>query len=108
MLAPNRGTRCPPHKSWSAGITKHRLKNWKTGPFLPKKPNWAECFREDWTPGELGAHERLEAFESNVISKYPSDRDRPSIEATSRLSPHLAHGEITPFQIWGMRQDQRN
>ena len=82
---------------WHHETSSEKLEDWA---LLPKKPNWAECFREDWAPGELGAHERLEAFLDDVISKYPSDRDRPSIEATSRLSPHLAHGEITPFQIW--------
>lgn len=30
---------------------------------------------------------------------HAEGRDRPSADVTSGLSPHLAHGEITPFQI---------
>lgn len=67
---------------------------------LPEKPDWANDFAKDWTPGENGAQEKLAAFLGGAISGYDHDRDKPAIEATSRLSPHLAHGEITPFQIW--------
>jgi deoxyribodipyrimidine photo-lyase len=54
----------------------------------------------DWTPGERGAQDKLAAFLDDAIGVYRNDRDKPGVEATSRLSPHLAHGEITPFQIW--------
>ena len=30
----------------------------------------------------------------------PSDRDRPDRDGTSRLSPHLRFGEISPRQVW--------
>ncbi len=30
----------------------------------------------------------------------PSDRDRPGVQGTSRLSPHLALGTISPLTVW--------
>ena len=66
----------------------------------PKHPDWAGGLRETWTPGEAGAHERLAAFLAGPISDYADMRNRPDIEGTSRLSPHLHHGEISPRQCW--------
>ncbi|MFN4274388.1 MAG: cryptochrome/photolyase family protein [Aliihoeflea sp.] len=74
-----------------------KLADWK---LLPTKPDWAGGLRETWKPGEKGAQERLEAFLDGGIKGYADDRDRPDMESTSRLSPYLAHGEISPFQIW--------
>lgn len=67
---------------------------------LPNKPNWAAGFEEAWQPGETGARERLNQFLSTEISGYASDRDRPDLPSTSRLSPHLRFGEISPRVIW--------
>lgn len=72
-----------------------RLDDWE---LLPTRPDWAEGLRATWTPGEEGAHERLERFVEDGLSLYHR-RDEPGIEATSRLSPHLRFGEISPHQI---------
>ncbi len=66
---------------------------------LPKIP-WDEGIRAVWTPGEASAHQRLEWFLHNAVHQYADLRDRPDLDATSRLSPHLHHGEISPRQIW--------
>ncbi|MBZ9601573.1 cryptochrome/photolyase family protein [Phyllobacterium chamaecytisi] len=84
-------------KRWPYGPPSDKLDDWV---LLPKHPDWSKGFAEVWTPGEHGALDRLHTFLDDKIGDYPEDRDRPDIEATSRLSPHLAHGEITPFQIW--------
>ena len=63
------------------------------------KPDWASGFREVWQPGEEGAQQRLRAFLAGTAEKYDQDRDRPALEGTSRLSPHLHFGEIGPRQI---------
>ncbi len=89
----------PAPKSLKAAPTmpdSEELSDWK---LLPEKPDWAGGIRETWTPGETGARDRLEEFLSGAIKGYANDRDLPGIESTSRLSPHLAHGEITPAQI---------
>ncbi|MET4783204.1 deoxyribodipyrimidine photo-lyase [Glaciihabitans sp. UYNi722] len=67
---------------------------------LPTHPDWAGGIREAWTPGEHAAHERLERFVVVGLEDYDRGRDEPGQDATSRLSPHLRFGEISPFQIW--------
>jgi deoxyribodipyrimidine photo-lyase len=67
---------------------------------LPVKPDWAGGLRETWTPGEAGAAARLADFLSGAFAGYDEKRNRPDVEATSRLSPHLRFGEIGPRQIW--------
>jgi deoxyribodipyrimidine photo-lyase len=73
-----------------------RLDNWR---LLPK-PDWAAGLRASWTPGEAGARARLRAFLEGPIADYARLRDRPDLAATSKLSPHLHHGEISPRQCW--------
>ena len=65
---------------------------------LPASPNWAKGFC-DWEPGEAGAHKRLDAF-CDEAADYEARRNLPSEDGTSRLSPHLHFGEITPRQVW--------
>ena len=65
----------------------------------PSKPDWSQGF-DIWTPGEAGAHERLDAFIEHDLQDYPRTRDEPGDNATSRLSPHLHFGEIGPRQVW--------
>ena len=66
---------------------------------LPSHPDWADGLRESWHPGEAGAHEQLESFVDERLEDYHR-RDEPAVDATSRLSPHLRFGEISPFQVW--------
>ncbi|MBC2773918.1 deoxyribodipyrimidine photo-lyase [Rhizobium sp. AQ_MP] len=67
---------------------------------LPTKPNWAAAFDGHWQPGEKGAEKRLAAFIRHGLTNYRSGRDLPASEHVSRLSPHLALGEISPFTVW--------
>ena len=66
----------------------------------PTRPDWAIGLRETWTPGESAAQKRLHDFLENGIKGYASLRDRPDRDGTSRLSPHLRFGEISPRQVW--------
>ncbi len=65
----------------------------------PTRPDWSVGLREAWTPGEAGAHARLDAFIEHGLPQY-GRRDEPAVAATSRLSPHLRFGELSPFQVW--------
>ncbi|WP_186396058.1 deoxyribodipyrimidine photo-lyase [Stappia sp. TSB10GB4] len=67
---------------------------------LPARPDWAGGLRDTWTPGEAGAHRRLEAFLDSRLHRYAGERDIPGADATSLLSPHLRFGEISPRRIW--------
>jgi len=73
-----------------------RLADWK---LLPAKPDWAGGMREMWEPGEDGAKKRLHAFLEEA-SAYEAQRNLPSVDGTSFLSPHLHFGEISPAQVW--------
>ena len=84
----------PAPATWPAS---DKLASWK---LLPTKPDWSTGFTPHWTPGEHGARKRLDAFLAGALSGYATQRDRPDIEATSRLSPHLHLGEIGPRQVW--------
>ena len=81
--------------TWAAAHSE-QLAGWE---LLPTKPDWAEGLHEMWHPGEQGAHDRLEHFVEHGLAQYHR-RDEPAVEATSRLSPHLRFGEISPFQVW--------
>ncbi len=78
-------------------IRTDQLKDWK---LCPKDPDWAVGFNDYWIPGEEGAHKNIEDFIQHSASKYQILRNRPDITGTSRLSPHLHFGEVSPRQIW--------
>lgn len=65
----------------------------------PTKPDWSTGLADEWTPGELGARKRLRTFLKDRIDGYANGRDRPDHDQTSRLSPHLRFGEISPHQV---------
>ena len=71
---------------------------------LPVSPDWAGGFRAEWKPGEAGARDRLATFTDHA-RRYAERRNLPSVEATSRLSPHLHFGEISPAAIWHAVRD---
>lgn len=49
--------------------------------------------------GEAAAHAAADAFLERRVEGYAHDRDRPDLDATSRLSPHLKVGSIHPRQL---------
>jgi deoxyribodipyrimidine photo-lyase len=76
-------------------LASDRLDDWH---LLPTKPDWASRF-DEWTPGEAGARERVEAL-AGRIATYDVDRNMPSLDGSSRLSPHLHFGEVSPGDVW--------
>jgi len=88
-----------PHRLAADGpkLDSDKLEDWS---LEPSKPDWAGGLRESWQPGEAGAHQRLALFMSDGLQHYARGRDIPSQDFTSRLSPHLHWGEISPRQIW--------
>ncbi|WP_295625381.1 deoxyribodipyrimidine photo-lyase [uncultured Corynebacterium sp.] len=79
-------------------------------------PDWTAGLAAHWTPGERGAHERLADFlarletglshqdrkiaRDGLVDRYADGRDFMAVDATSRLSPHLRFGEISPRRAW--------
>ena len=72
------------------------LEELKLEPRIP----WADGFRAVWQPGEAGAAAALKQFLSRAFDDYSGQRNRPDVVGTSRLSPHLHFGEISPRQVW--------
>lgn len=94
-----------PKPSLSAPTIKSLLKatdpRTKIPKLLPDSVTWASGFAEHWMPGEKGAIHRLEHFVNNHVGRYQESRNIPSLQqGTSRLSPHLRFGELSPGQIW--------
>ncbi len=77
--------------AWPAS---ERLEDWA---LLPTSPNWATGF--DWTAGEAEAARKVQDFAERV-DRYEEQRNLPAEEGTSRLSPHLHFGEISPATVW--------
>ncbi len=74
-----------------------RLADWH---LLPTTPDWTAGLRATWSPGEAGAMARFSDFTATGLHDYATGRDIPGIDGTSRLSPWLSFGEISPRQAW--------
>lgn len=68
---------------------------------LKPKIAWDKGFRELWEPGEAGALARLKKFTGSAANNYKETRNTPGAKiSTSRFSPHLHFGELSPRLIW--------
>jgi deoxyribodipyrimidine photo-lyase len=92
LLAPPRTLRAPAR--WPKS---EKLSDWQ---LTPTKPDWASGLRAAWTPGEMAAQQSLDDFIEHDLAHYHERRNRPDFAGTSRLSPHLHHGEVSPRQCW--------
>lgn len=96
-MPPSPPTRAPAHiPSPAHWLDSDVLDDWG---LLPTEPDWAKGFGADWMPGEQGAHDNITAF-LDEVADYPMARNLPSIEGSSRLSPHLHFGEVSPAAVW--------
>lgn len=72
---------------------------------LEPRAAWTSGLRSSWQPGESSAAARFSTFLDEQFAEYTDQRNRPDRSGTSRLSPHLHFGEISPRQIWhGVKQ----
>lgn len=60
---------------------------------------WVEKLAQHWQPGEDRAHQLLDDFCEQALSEYAHARNVPAKTGTSKLSPYLHFGEISPRQI---------
>jgi deoxyribodipyrimidine photo-lyase len=84
-------------KTVKSKLASDALSDWG---LLPTRPDWSGGLREAWQPGQAGARANLDQFLQRALTGYSDMRNRPDIAGTSRLSPHLHFGEITPHQCW--------
>jgi len=80
------------------------LEDLKLAPAL----DWDAGFWQRFTPGEAGARTALKTFSAAALADYRVGRDVPAIHGTSRLSPHLHFGEISPGRLAVELQRARN
>ncbi|WP_445193195.1 cryptochrome/photolyase family protein [Sphingomonas sp. Tas61C01] len=72
-----------------------RLADWA---LLPTDPDWSAGF-DEWTVGEDAATDAVTRF-VELADDYGEARNLPATQGTSRLSPHLHFGEVSPRQVW--------
>ena len=72
---------------------------------VPNMP-WTSEVMKGWTVGEAGARAAWGNFVDGGLDGYKKGRDFPSKAHVSRLSPHLAFGEVSPHQIWAALEHQ--
>lgn len=72
---------------------------------LPHK-DWHKKLEPYWDIGEEAAQRKLAMFLRDGLLGYKENRNYPSKLNTSRLSPHLHFGEISPNQVWHSTQSQ--
>ena len=74
---------------------------------LPGIP-WDAGMRRFWTPREKDARHQLKAFLEQGLADYETGRDFPGRNSTSRLSPYLHYGQISPGQIWNAFYERKS
>jgi len=65
---------------------------------LLPKIHWYKKLEKRWNPTRKAIKELLDDF-SKCVHKYTHDRDFPAIDATSRMSPYLHFGQISPKEV---------
>jgi deoxyribodipyrimidine photo-lyase len=88
-----------------------RARGWPRPLRAPGRVRWAGGFEGDGLPdvpttgrdlpeaGERAAKAAARRFFDRPLDRYADDRDRPDLDATSRLSPYLKWGCIHPRQL---------
>jgi deoxyribodipyrimidine photo-lyase len=62
---------------------------------------WHDAVIRHWSVGEEAAHAQWRHFLKHHLNRYQDQRDYPALdEGTSRLSPYLHFGHITPHRLW--------
>ncbi len=82
-------------RSWPAGLAPDDLK-------LRPRHAWADRLADPGAAGDLtagGAGRRLKRFVAEALAGYESGRDFPGEDGTSRLSPYLHFGQVSPRQV---------
>jgi deoxyribodipyrimidine photo-lyase len=81
-----------------------QLSDWK---LLPSTPDWSGGIARFWQAGEQAARARLEEW-AEEVAHYGAGRNLPSEDGSSRLSPHLHWGELSPAQAWHRLSSDRS
>jgi deoxyribodipyrimidine photo-lyase len=61
---------------------------------------WDKAFYKNWEPTLDGVRKRAKHFVRHGLPRYSVERDWPAQDSTSRFSPYLHFGQISPRQAW--------
>jgi deoxyribodipyrimidine photo-lyase len=86
-------SRMPAPQSWPESLPLESLE------LLPQI-DWTGGLGAAWKPGSASAQASLQRFLEQAFDEYRDLRDRPDTAGTSRLSPHLHFGELSPREVW--------
>ena len=78
-------------------VTSDTLEDWN---LLPTAPDWSTGMKAAWKPTAHAANMLLDDFTGALMADYKTARDRPDKTATSRLSPYLHFGQLSPRAVW--------
>jgi deoxyribodipyrimidine photo-lyase len=67
---------------------------------LVPRIHWDAGIREAWTLEDRADASSVDKFVQHGLADYPEARDRPDVEGTSRVSPSLHSGELSPRRLW--------
>ena len=90
----------PPPKAINSPETFPKSEPLASWELYQANPDWAAAFPAQWHPGEKGALTALTSFTKGPMKSYAVERDRPGVNGTSRLSPHLQLGEVSVGTCW--------
>ena len=100
-----------PYQVFSPYLRAWRAHGWPQPSPPPRRLSWANGIPSEPLPrpdsrgsafgavGEDAALERWRSFRDHALDSYGTHRDRPDLDATSRLSVPLKYGEIHPRTI---------
>ncbi len=80
-------------KSWPSSLKLESLQ------LLPRI-SWDKGIRRGWRHEESKEGLCVEDFVRHALADYPDARDRPDVEGTSRVSPYLHWGDLSPRHVW--------
>ncbi len=63
-----------------------------------------ECLNRTWNPTRSGATDLIKKFKEHYL-RYEIDRNFPAIEGTSKMSPYLHYGQISPRELYEQFSD---
>jgi deoxyribodipyrimidine photo-lyase len=92
-----------PRRISTMRVKSEKLQDWA---LLPTKPDWSGGMDAEWEPGEAGAVKRVKAFLDGPIATYDEARNLPGTAGTSKLSPHVHFGEVSPRRLWHRAAEQ--
>jgi deoxyribodipyrimidine photo-lyase len=90
-------------QAFRSKIDSDSIKSWQLTP----KISWDQQIAEYWKPQVSGARELFKMLLDDKLSEYQDRRDFPAMDGTSRLSPYLRFGQLSPRRLWHGLADRK-